>query len=96
MKKKNKTVAFTLYFSLDYADYLDEIILDIYDLAMAYTGHGTDGYLEAIDASGDDRIEELAEKAKQDVQKSIHEAGINCAFKLGLPRINKELLDYID
>ena len=41
------------------------------------------------------RIEELAEKAKQDVQKSIHEAGINCAFKLGLPRINKELLDYV-
>ena len=41
------------------------------------------------------RIEELAEKAKQDVQKSIHEAGINCAFKLGLPRINKDLLDYV-
>ncbi len=41
------------------------------------------------------RIEELAEKAKQDVQKSIHEAGINAAFKLGLPRINKDLLDYV-
>ena len=41
------------------------------------------------------RIEELAEKAKQDVHKSIHEAGINCAFKLGLPRINKDLLDYV-
>ncbi len=41
------------------------------------------------------RIEEFAEKAKQDVQKSIHEAGINAAFKLGLPRINKDLLDYV-
>ncbi len=41
------------------------------------------------------RIEELAEKAKQEVQKSIHEAGINAAFKLGLPRINKDLLDYV-
>ncbi len=41
------------------------------------------------------RIEELADKAKQDVYKSIHEAGINCAFKLGLPRINKDLLDYV-
>lgn len=41
------------------------------------------------------KIEELAEKAKQDVQKAIHEAGINAAFKLGLPRINKDLLDYV-
>lgn len=41
------------------------------------------------------RIEELAEKAKQEVQKSIHESGINAAFKLGLPRINKDLLDYV-
>lgn len=41
------------------------------------------------------RIEELAEKAKQDVQKSIHEAGINAAFRLGLPRINKDLLDFV-
>ena len=41
------------------------------------------------------RIEEVVEKAKNDVQKSVHEAGINAAFKLGLPRINKELLDII-
>ncbi len=41
------------------------------------------------------RIEELAEKAKQDVQKSVHEAGINAALNLGLPRINKDLLNYI-
>ena len=41
------------------------------------------------------KIEELAEKARQEVQKSIHEAGINAAFKLGLPRINKDLLDYV-
>lgn len=41
------------------------------------------------------RIEEVVEKAKNDVQKSVHEAGINAAFKLGLPRINKELLDYV-
>jgi ribonuclease Y len=41
------------------------------------------------------RIEEIVEKAKLEVQKSVHEAGINAAFKLGLPRINKELLDYV-
>ena len=41
------------------------------------------------------RIEEVVEKAKSDVQKSVHEAGINAAFKLGLPRINKELLDFV-
>ena len=41
------------------------------------------------------RIEEVVEKAKNDVQKSVHEAGINAAFKLGLPRINKELLDLV-
>ncbi len=41
------------------------------------------------------RIEEVVEKAKAEVAKSIHEAGINTAFNLGLPRINKELLDYI-
>ena len=41
------------------------------------------------------RIEEVVEKAKQDVAKSTHEAGINAAFKLGLPRINKDLLDII-
>jgi ribonuclease Y len=41
------------------------------------------------------RIEEIVEKAKTEVQKSVHEAGINAAFKLGLPRIHKELLDYV-
>ena len=41
------------------------------------------------------RIEEVVEKAKADVQKSVHEAGINAAFNLGLPRINKELLDLV-
>ena len=40
-------------------------------------------------------IEEVVEKARMDVNKSVHEAGINAAFKLGLPRINKELLDYV-
>ena len=41
------------------------------------------------------RIEEIVEKAKADVAQSCHEAGINAAFKLGLPRINKDLLDYV-
>ena len=41
------------------------------------------------------RIEEIAEKAKNEVAQSCHEAGINAAFKLGLPRINKDLLDYV-
>lgn len=41
------------------------------------------------------RIEEIVEKAKAEVAKSVHEAGVNAAFKLGLPRINKELLDYV-
>ncbi len=41
------------------------------------------------------RIEEIVEKARNEVHQSCHEAGINAAFKLGLPRINKELLDYV-
>ena len=41
------------------------------------------------------RIEECVEKDKEEVKKSTHEAGINAAFKLGLPRINKELLDFV-
>lgn len=41
------------------------------------------------------RIEEVVEKASQEVDQSCHEAGINAAFKLGLPRINKDLLDYV-
>ena len=41
------------------------------------------------------RIEEIIEKCKQEVQDSIHKAGQDAAYKLGLPRINKELLDYV-
>lgn len=41
------------------------------------------------------RIEEIVEKCKQEVNESIHKAGLEVAFKLGLPRINKELLDYV-
>ena len=41
------------------------------------------------------RIEEIVEKCKQEVEESIHKTGQDVAFKLGLPRINKELLDYV-
>ncbi len=41
------------------------------------------------------RIEELAEKAKKEVEDSIRKAGEDAAFRLGLPRINKELLNYV-
>ena len=41
------------------------------------------------------RIEEIVEKTTQEVQNSIHKTGQDVAFKLGLPRINKELLDYV-
>lgn len=41
------------------------------------------------------RIEELVEKSKKEVEESVHKAGEEAAFRLGLPRINKELLDYI-
>ncbi len=41
------------------------------------------------------RIEEIVEKCKQEVEESIHKAGQEVAFKLGLPRINKDLLDYV-
>lgn len=41
------------------------------------------------------RIEEVVDKARNEVNQSCHEAGINAAFKLGLPRINKDLLDYV-
>ena len=41
------------------------------------------------------RIEEIVEKSKQEVEESIHKTGQDVAFKLGLPRINKELLDYV-
>ena len=41
------------------------------------------------------RIEEIVEKCKSEVEESIHKTGQDVAFKLGLPRINKELLDYV-
>ncbi len=41
------------------------------------------------------RIEEIVEKCKQEVEESIHKTGQDVAFKLGLPRINRELLDYV-
>ena len=41
------------------------------------------------------RIEEVVEKCKAEVQETIHKTGQDIGFKLGLPRINKELLDYV-
>lgn len=41
------------------------------------------------------RIEEIVEKCKQTVNDSIHKTGQDIAFKLGLPKINKDLLDYV-
>ena len=41
------------------------------------------------------RIEEIVEKTKKEIDESIHKTGQEVAFKLGLPRINKELLDYV-
>ena len=41
------------------------------------------------------RIEEIVEKYKKEVDEGIHKTGQEVAFKLGLPRINKELLDYV-
>ena len=41
------------------------------------------------------RIEEIVEKCKKEVEEGIHKTGQEVAFKLGLPRINKELLDYV-
>ena len=41
------------------------------------------------------RIEEIVEKCKQEVDETIHKTGQDVAFKLGLPRINRELLDYV-
>lgn len=41
------------------------------------------------------RIEEVVEKAKAEVQESVRQAGKEAAFKLGLPRIHPELLDYV-
>lgn len=41
------------------------------------------------------RIEEIVEKCKSEVDETIHKTGQDVAFKLGLPRINKELLDIV-
>jgi len=41
------------------------------------------------------RIEEIVQKCKNEVQETIHKTGQDVAFKLGLPKINQELLDYI-
>ena len=41
------------------------------------------------------RIEEIVEKCKREVEESVHKTGQEVAFKLGLPRINKELLDFV-
>jgi ribonuclease Y len=41
------------------------------------------------------RIEEVIEKVKAEVDESIRKAGEEAAFKLGLPRINKELLTFV-
>ncbi len=41
------------------------------------------------------RIEEIVEKCRQEVNETIHKTGQDVAFKLGLPRINRELLDYV-
>jgi len=41
------------------------------------------------------RIEEIVAKVKAEVEETIHKTGQDVAFKLGLPRINKELLDYV-
>ena len=41
------------------------------------------------------RIEEIVEKCKQEIDETIHKTGQDVAFKLGLPRINRELLDYV-
>ena len=41
------------------------------------------------------RIEEVVEKCKNEVKEIVRQTGQDVAFKLGLPRINKELLDYV-
>ena len=41
------------------------------------------------------RIEEVVEKCKNEVKEVVRQTGQDVAFKLGLPRINKELLDYV-
>ncbi len=41
------------------------------------------------------RIEEIVEKCKKEVDASIEKAGEDAVYKLGLPRINKELVNYL-
>ncbi|MGI6377778.1 MAG: ribonuclease Y [Bacilli bacterium] len=41
------------------------------------------------------RIEELVEKAKNELAETIHKAGEEAIFQLGISRINKDLIDYI-
>ncbi|MCR4561784.1 MAG: ribonuclease Y, partial [Bacilli bacterium] len=41
------------------------------------------------------RIEEIAAKMKREVEVETQKAGEEAAFKLGLPRINRELLGYL-
>ena len=41
------------------------------------------------------RIEEIVEKCKQEVDETIHKTGQDVAFKLGITRISKELLDLV-
>jgi len=41
------------------------------------------------------RIEEFAKKAAEEMNEQIHKAGQDACFKLGLPHISNELLDYV-
>lgn len=41
------------------------------------------------------RIEEIYNKAKAELQNTIHKTGEQACFKLGLPRIHRELVDYV-
>jgi len=41
------------------------------------------------------RIEEIVEKTKKEIDEIIHKTGFEVANKLGLSRLNKDILDYI-
>ncbi len=41
------------------------------------------------------RIEEVVAKVQEEVEADIQKAGEDAAFKLGLPKINRELLNYV-
>lgn len=41
------------------------------------------------------RIEEVVEKAKAEIAESVHKAGEDALFKLGIAKINREFIDYI-